>query len=124
MNSLINRVVLGLFLGSIVFASSVFAESGSVTGTVEKIVLHQFNDDSAWDETVWFCVDDTEVVGGCGRVSHCSKEGNMALIISKNANPNIYSSVLAAKISKTTITVDVDDDYKFESFCMARSIHL
>ena len=111
--------------------------TGSVTGTVQKIGLHQYNDKaSAWHKNIWFCLNsDTSIktIGSCPTSAKCG--GNMLVTIlnnipegsaagSSNAGPEFYSTVLAARLSSTPIQVSVDDQFKFSGFCVARAIIL
>jgi len=102
-----------------------FQANGAITtisGKVEKLRLHQMLDNSHWDGQVWFCLDTTEVVSGCGVTSECGNKNS--IMISKDAPKEVYSSVLAARLSNHPISVQLDDTHKFGDHCYARVIDL
>jgi hypothetical protein len=96
------------------------AETGEVSRTVNKLVNHQYLDDSDWDNQKWFCLNDSKQIGSCSSSSSCG--GGTILMISKNADSSIFSTVLAAKMSNSTITVSVDDGHKILNHCVARTV--
>jgi tRNA(Phe) wybutosine-synthesizing methylase Tyw3 len=108
----------------VLFSSSVFATQYSVSGKVKMIRLHQYLTNQGWDENVWFCLDSTEVKGDCGTASHCG--GRMGLAIDKNTHPEMYSTILAARVSQIPIKVWVEDTFKINGsdLCYARIVDI
>jgi len=102
---------------SCLIGSNSFAAGAWVSGTVEKIQLHQYETNSGWDEYIWFSLSSTEVVGSCGVT-----EGRMPLVISKDSRPELFSTVLAARLSGKELSVYVTDEQKFSGSCVARVI--
>ena len=108
----------------IFISSHALADQYSISGKVKMVRLHQYLTNQGWDENIWFCLDSTEVKGSCGTASHCG--GRMGLAIDKEAQPEIYSTILAARISQTPITVWVLDTFKVPNsdMCYARIVDL
>lgn len=86
------------------------------------IRLHQYLTNQGWDGHAWFCLDSTEVKGNCGTTSACG--GSMGLAIDKNTHPEMYSTILAARVGQMPITVWVEDTFKINdsTFCYARIV--
>ncbi|WP_394201677.1 hypothetical protein [Marinagarivorans algicola] len=109
----------------LVFLSGhVVADQYSISGKVKMVRLHQYLTNKGWDENIWFCLDSTEVKGSCGTTSHCG--GRMGLAINKKAQPQMYSTILAARVSQIPINVWVEDTFKvsFGTFCYARIVDI
>ena len=96
------------------------AATGSITGKVQKLRTHQYLTGSSWDGVTWFCLDSDVTVGSCP-TSPCN--GGTKLVITRNAD-DLFSLVLAARVSGQEITVHVDDHYKYLDTCLARQIDL
>jgi|GEM_PF-5671700 len=113
-----------VFFNLIICANAVFSAQYSIYGKVKMVRLHQYLSGKGWDENIWFCLDSKEVKGSCGTTSACN--GGMGLAIDKKAQPELYSTILAARISQTPIKVWVIDDFKMRdsSFCYARIVDL
>lgn len=109
-------------LGAFFTSGLAQAESGNLVGKVAKIRLHQYLNNAGWDKQIWFCLDTTATVGTCATTNACG--GKTSLVISKDASPEIYSTVLAARLSNTEITVNVNDAHTFSGHCYARLIDL
>ena len=109
---------VSVFLLSAMLIQTTWAAQGTVVGTVKKVRVHQYLSNTGWDKYSWFCLDSPEVIGTCGTNSLCNY--SMALTISKDAPPEMFSLVLSAQTNKTEVTVRVNDDYKLEGYCYAR----
>ena len=114
------RVVLVII--TVVFAQNTFAVGGRVTGEVKKLRMHQYLDNSAWDNHAWFCLSDTTKIGSCLTSSEAPCNGAMALTLSKNDKKEMIAAVLSAQMARVSISVSVDDNYSLQGHCYARSI--
>ena len=112
------RVIL--VIASIVLMNNAFAAGGFVTGTVKKLRTHQYLTNTGWDKYAWFCLNVTTQIGACKTTPEEPCGGAMVVTISKDASKEIYSSVLAAQMSNTQISVYVDDSFAYEGYCYAR----
>ncbi|MDC5820044.1 hypothetical protein [Vibrio europaeus] len=110
------------FLSALTLQSfDVLAATGAITGKVQKLRTHQYLTGSSWDGVTWFCLESNVTVGSCP-TSSCN--GATKLVIARNAESDLFSLVLAARVSEKEITVHVDDSYKYLDACLARVIDL
>lgn len=114
-----NIILVSILL---VMSAQSFAALYSVSGKVKMIRLHQYLTDQSWDNHIWFCLDSTEVKGTCGTTSDCG--GRMGLAVDKGAQPELYSTILAARISQVPVKVWVEDTFKIPvgTFCYAKIV--
>ncbi|MFN3014434.1 hypothetical protein ACK1CN_00715 [Vibrio coralliilyticus] len=101
---------------------NVLAASGSITGKVQKLRTHQYLTGASWDGASWFCLESDVTVGSCPTTANCNN--GTALVIARNAESDLFSLVLAARLSGQEITVHVDDSHKYLDACLARIIDL
>lgn len=115
------KKVIAVFILFLISVNCI-SETGEVSGNVIKIVNHQYLDGIGWDNQIWFCLDSQSSVGSCPTSSSCNNKA--VFVISKDAAPSIFSTVLAAKLSNTQITVGVDDSKRLMGLCVARIISI
>ncbi len=96
--------------------------NGEISGKIKKLRTHQYLNNEGWDKKTWFCLDVNTTVGTCGIPSIC--DGNPIFVISEESHSEVFSIVLAAKMAKSRIKVQVNDSIKYEDYCMANWIEI